>query len=369
MCPSVVSYLQKYGLDNLVSTYKVLAKRHLTYPNLVLLKYDQLNSNMGERIVQECRGIILDESDNWSVISYGYNKFFNYQEGAAAKIDWSTSRVYEKLDGSLMTLYYYDNMWHVSSSGRPDASGEVMNTNLTFKDLFWDVWNKLGYKLPNNTDTSFMFEMMTPLNRVVVRHESSNIVLHGARRLSDFVELDPLAVASNNGWRCVKTFNLNSMDAIVESAKNLDPMESEGYVVCDANFNRVKMKTPQYVAVAHLKDGFSTRRMLEIVRSNENNEFLSYFPEYELLYQEISNKYNSLLNDMQVFYNKISHIADQKLFAAEALKSRFSGALFSMRSGKVSNFKTTLAEMNIRDLETLLGIKCVDITNAITIGE
>lgn len=33
--------------------------------------------------------------------------------------------VMEKLDGNIMTLFHYDNNWHVSSSKVPDAGGLV----------------------------------------------------------------------------------------------------------------------------------------------------------------------------------------------------------------------------------------------------
>ena len=47
-----VQYLRKYGLEQLVKEYKVDAKRHKMYPNLVLLKYDQLESDMSSTIIQ-----------------------------------------------------------------------------------------------------------------------------------------------------------------------------------------------------------------------------------------------------------------------------------------------------------------------------
>jgi tRNA splicing ligase len=53
-------------------------------------------------VVQECRGLILDESANWRIVAFPYTKFFNYGEEHAASIDWSTACVQEKLDGSLM---------------------------------------------------------------------------------------------------------------------------------------------------------------------------------------------------------------------------------------------------------------------------
>ena len=36
-----------------------------------------------------------------------YVKFFNHGESNADIIDWKTARVYEKLDGSIITMYWY----------------------------------------------------------------------------------------------------------------------------------------------------------------------------------------------------------------------------------------------------------------------
>jgi len=364
MADLVQEFLRNNSVERLESRFNIKSKRHKQYPNLTLFKYDQLNSPMGSPLVQQCRGLILDEDDDWAVVSYPYDKFFNYGEGHADEIDWSTARVYEKLDGSLMTLYYYDKHWHVASSGMPDAGGEVMGTTTTFRDLFWKTWKDLRYQLPRDKNYCFMFEMMTPYNRIVVRHKESRIVLHGARRLTDFRELNPVVEAHHNGWECVPIYPLGSWDDIELAARELDPMESEGYVVCDAQYNRVKVKAPQYVAVAHMKDGFSTRRMLEIVRTNENSEFLSYYPEYTDMYYEIRMKYERLLGEMQGFYDGIKHVEEQKDFAKLATQKKYSGALFSVRREKVSDFKTSLAEMNIRLLEDWLGIKHVDLSGS-----
>src|SRR5689334_13224443 len=102
-----VRFLRLHGLPELCERYKITARRHGYYPGLVQLKYSQIESPMGERIVQECRGLILDEGHDWKVIAFPYTKFFNHGEGHAAPIDWGTAKVYEKLDGSLMTLYSY----------------------------------------------------------------------------------------------------------------------------------------------------------------------------------------------------------------------------------------------------------------------
>lgn len=69
-------------------------------------------------------------------------KFFNHHERHAARLDWTTARVYvrhavpsgshwslvqEKLDGSLATLYFYADKWHVASTTLPDGSGRFGN--------------------------------------------------------------------------------------------------------------------------------------------------------------------------------------------------------------------------------------------------
>jgi len=225
MAHELIAFIKEHGLEHLSKKYFIKVKRHKNYPNLVLLKYSQLESPMGVKMVQQSRGIILDSDDNWKVVSYPYDKFFNYGEGHAAEINWENARVYEKLDGSLMTVYYYDLGWHVASSGTPDASGEVMNTEMTFEDLFWKVWDELGYVLPTDENVCYMFEMMTPYNRIVVRHEESRIVLHGARRLSDFRELNPVVEGHNHKWETVKTFPLTSWDEIIEAEKNICLLE------------------------------------------------------------------------------------------------------------------------------------------------
>jgi hypothetical protein len=112
--------------------------------------------------VHECRGIILDANDNWNIVCYPYKKFFNYGEPNAginslnirtrrvyfnyvsyhfrfsmffilllffslvAEIDWNSAVVTEKLDGSLVTLYWYQNGWQVSSTGTPDGGSKYV---------------------------------------------------------------------------------------------------------------------------------------------------------------------------------------------------------------------------------------------------
>jgi hypothetical protein len=111
---------------------------------------------------------------------------------------------------------------------------------------------------------------------------------------------------------------------VTEAAKGINPHFREGFVVCDHRFNRLKVrvcpnvkrvrwnlnvcvwvcvsgtrdmqiKSPMYVALAHLtrkdKSALNKRRMLDIVRHNEGGEFLTYFPQWTSLYNQVKERY------------------------------------------------------------------------------
>ncbi|MEL6930001.1 MAG: RNA ligase, partial [Cyanobacteria bacterium J06600_6] len=198
------NYLRTEGLEKLVQTYSIKVNRHSDFNNLICLKYSQLESPMGEDIVQQCRGIIFDEANNYEVVSYPFDKFFNYGEGHAPTLDWNTAKVFDKLDGSLMTLYFYRDEWRVQSSGMADAIGEVSGFDFSFAELFWQVWNELDYELPKNTDLCFMYELCTKFNRVVVRQHANNLILHGIRNIKTLKEVH-LDDYQDHNWNVVDT--------------------------------------------------------------------------------------------------------------------------------------------------------------------
>lgn len=343
----------------LTEKYGIKISVHGRFPNLKLFKYSQIESPMGEPIVQEARGLILDSTDNWNVVCWSYRKFFNHGEGHAAKIDMSTAKVMDKLDGSLMQLYYYGGVWNVSSSGMPDAAGQV-NTLLgetSFAELFWQTWKQLGYQLPKDTSRCYAYEMMTQFNRIICVYAEPRIVLHGVRDLKTLQELEPEPVAKEHGWACVKSLRMNSLDDVVEMANTLNPMEEEGYVVVDAQFNRIKLKNPQYVALSHIKEGMSLRRMIEIVRTNENEEFLAYFPEFKGLYEEVREKYNALVAEIEEVYAAHKDIEVQKDFALAIKNKPYCGVLFSLRKGQATNARNALQDTQPDKLAILLGMK------------
>jgi RNA ligase len=357
------TFLKTHSLAQLAEQFGIKSKYHHRFPNLVGLNYDQIESPKTHPIVQECRGLILDATNHWQIVSYPYRRFFNAGEDGADKIDWNSARCYDKCDGSLCILYFYANQWQVATRGTPDASGQVNQFGFSFADLFWQTWKELDYQMPQKTDLCYMFELMTPFNRIIVQHTKNQLLLHGARNLRSLQELDPIAIASTHNWQAVSTYPMQTLDQILKAAAALEPMQAEGYIICDRTFNRVKVKSPAYVAVAHLKSGLSNRRLLEILLANESEEFLLHFPEWTQPYEQIKDKLNRLTLEMEEIYQTYQHLESQKDFAIAIKHHPLSNILFQRRAHKISSIAEGMRQLQVQRLEQMLELEDLSLTH------
>jgi hypothetical protein len=365
--PLAQEFLQTAGsLSQLESAFKVHARRG-TFPldHLVSLKYDMIESDFSLPLVRECRGLVLDESDNWAVVARPFDKFFNLGESKAATIDWTTAKVQEKLDGSLILLYYYApwEAWLVGTSGTPDASGTVSGADFTFEQLFWRVFMDLGYQLPDPErakEWCFMFELCTAYNRVVVRHERQRLVLLGARR-KDGLEVD--APFANHFldlmYEEVRQFRLHREHEVISTLATMNPVKQEGYVVCDAQFNRVKVKCPAYLALHRIKgNGYPSKgRLLELIQMGEMSEVLAVYPEWIDDMVSLRDLLDEAVLDIESDYAVLKDIEDQKAFAAEALQTRCPHLLFQLRKGYIPSVRRGLLAMRTEHLLEALRVK------------
>lgn len=345
-------------IKGLEERYAIKAKQHPKYPNLWLFKYSQIDSLMSERIVQECRGIILDETNNWRVVSRAFDKFFNHGEGHAAPIDWTTAVVQEKVDGSLCVVYPYDGKWHVATSGSPDAGGDVHGTERTFADYFWKTFEAQQGKLPSvDSEACFYFEITGPDNRIVVVHAEPKLTALGCRPYGAINgEASAAMCEAITGIPAVKSFRLQSWADIEASFAAMSPLQQEGYVVVDCYYNRVKVKHPGYVALHHAKDGMTRKAFAEIVRNGEVSEVLTAFPEFKPMFDEVQKKFDALVGVCEADYTRCQSAAgSDKDFALEALQTRCSAALFAMRRAKTSSIRKFFAEMRIDSFLEVLG--------------
>ena len=315
--------------------------------NLILLKYDQIRSDMSIPLVRECRGIIIDEAEGYLPVCVPFFKFGNFGEAYVPEIDWSTARVQEKLDGSLIKLWFYKDKWHVSSNGEINASNAHISSALLpsanttdLFTLFTKAWEETGLDI-NDLDRKYvyMFELTSPHNRVVVRYDHTTIHHIGTREINTLQECN-----LDIGIQKPQEFSLRTLDECISSAKQLG-YDKEGYVVVDNNFNRVKVKSPLYVALNHISQGVTTHgNVLEIIKKNEQDEFLSYFPEFCEVFIDIQNRIDSFVAEQTALLQDIERVEYQsrKALAEVVTKTLCPACLFSLIDGKAINAREWL---------------------------
>ena len=272
---------------------------------LVMFKYSQIDSDFMNEIVRECRGLILD-AQNFEIVSCPFFKFGNVGEAYCPEIDWKSCYVTEKLDGSLIKIVNLGGELLLSTNGTIDAFKAPLAEQIgcvakSFGELAWYaiLENYRRDQGLNNSDCidpdvvkgwmlktfkegyTYMFELTSPFNKVVVTWHQTKLSFIGCRDNLTCRELFFGDHELVKVFDTPKIFPLHSIDECVKAASELD-VNSEGYVVVDKDFNRVKVKSPQYVALHHMRNNgvLSFERGLEIVRGNELAEVLTYFPEF-----------------------------------------------------------------------------------------
>lgn len=278
--------LQKYP-------YNLIIKRDGEY---ILFYYNQYDSVFSNDIVRECRGLILYEP-TMTPVCVPFFKFANYGEDYADKLDWNTVHVQEKVDGSLMKVWFHAGVWHVSTSKNIDAYAALASSCRygSFGGMFDAAAVNVGLDIEKlSPDYTYMFELVSPYNRIVVEYPETTLYFLGARNMETLQE-EQLDI----GVQKPKNYDLHSLEDCIAAAKELTYNE-EGYVAVDANWKRNKIKSPQYIAASHLKNNgvVNNRMLIEMCKSGEISEFLSYFPEYKENYNDFVEKYQCAILDL-----------------------------------------------------------------------
>ncbi len=348
--------VQKFIKDNPADWSKTLSQKPYAIKiqedkHFFLLKYNQIDSDFKNEIVRECRGIILDKHD-LSVVCHPFHKFGNYGESYVPEIDWASASVQEKLDGSLIKCWYnrHDKIWQWSTNGTINAFDASLQDNIVGLDSFGElVYHTLiTMKMTHLVETlniafTYLFELCTPLNRVVVPHSDYKLYhLVTKHNLTEAEDTDFIDMPQPN------RYDLRNLQDCVDATTRM-PFNEEGYVVVDKDLNRVKIKSPAYLAVHHLK-GEGTivpRRALDLIRANEHNELLGYFPEYKEYFDNLEKVYNKFVEiihiEMLEAKMKLASSGSRKSFAKWAKDRMIPSIMFSVYDGRYDRPDQALA--------------------------
>ena len=270
----------------------------------VIFNYDQIRSDFTIPIVREARGIIFRKGKWDYPVCWPFTKFFNFGEPTAAEIDWGTAFVSEKVDGSLIKVWW-DGDWKISTNGTIDAfKAELSDVKYNsfgtyFCDTIYEYYNRFDdFTCRLDTDYTYMFELVGPYNRVVVPYEEPAIYFIGARDKTTGEEFHCTNVVAEalgmSRFKLPMQFKLDSLESCIEAVEAFG-WDEEGFVVADAWGNRVKIKSPAYVMAHYARNNnvINRKHLIKVILSNEVEEFLCYAEDYKEELEKIQNLMNS----------------------------------------------------------------------------
>jgi hypothetical protein len=358
--------MQKYllgstelALAELTKDYAIKVK--LYEEGLVVLNYDQINSPKSHPITMECRGLILGHDFN--VVSRSMDRFFNLGEVPESQthIDMTKATCFEKIDGSLIRIYFWDDEWHIATRGMAFAESAMNGFDVTFRELVLKALalsnEEFQFECSHilNMGVTYICEITSVENRCVKAYTGYTLHYLAARDNSTYEYLDAKEEAILLGMSLPKQYSFDSFEDCVEMTKTLKNLD-EGYVIYFNGIPAAKVKSPAYCAVHLLRgEGLNPKRISELVLTGEQEEYLIYFPEDRNFIQPYVDKLAEIHQALEQAWVDNHGIESQKDFALAIKNVKGNSVLFHSRKMECSITASWNAQSDPFKLKLLMG--------------
>lgn len=256
-------------LDEHIRQGHISVKSHPTLPlNIYNYTPECQFGNHWDNVTEQCRGLIADFDGN--IIARPFRKFFNLNtsyrdETVELNLPNWTPEVTDKADGSLGLFWSYRGQFGIATRGSFTSDQALWATDW-IKDQWW-VW-----QITTDKSHTYLFEIIYPENRVVVKYDFSGLVLLSIVNNFDGTEWRNSDL--NYGWRkitrVIDSFPYTSIQDLVESNRE----NAKGYVLtwhrpAAAPF-RVKVKFEEYLRLHKLMTGMNPKALWELLRAEQS---------------------------------------------------------------------------------------------------
>ena len=302
ICQFIAAHPENWK-ELLKTDYNIRIKEDKEYPNLCIFNYG-IDANFADPIVQEARGIIIN-TETLNVVCWPFRKFGKYDESYVDDIDWTSARVQEKVDGSIIKLYFnpINNTWTWATNSTTNAAFtqsitmcdnvdhgmflDIIKSTVNYKDINFDSLDK---------DTTYIFELVSPYNHVVIHYPEPKLYHTGTRN-----NITGQESVENINIQHPEEFPLKSFEDCLKAVNQLNKacktndLKAEGFVVVDDNWHRIKIKSPEYMMVHHTigQGNLSKKHILmmiknpdinmqEIYDNNPNGAYVFKYYDYQL---------------------------------------------------------------------------------------
>lgn len=328
-------FAEESPLD-VLTDLSVIINRHPVEDRMIL-NYNQLDSPKNHPIVKECRGLTLTKSGK--LLAKSFNRFFNLGELQDDPFNWGGPvDVYDKEDGSLVLLYYFNGDWVVQTRGS-FADHEIGIGLPTWRSVIWDVLNRSNFSSYEDKlrEASFSLELCSPYNQVVKIYKEPTLFL-----LTGFTgeyELEQLIIDEIASVTRLPRPAKHTLYSVSDIQKHIESQHQtyEGVVVRDELGNRLKIKSATYLALHRLsnnKNVVHPKNLIPLILRGELDEVVSYFPYVKGPAMNLVEKIRDAEKEINDLWAAHKDLETRKDFALAVKHSKWSPALFKSYTDK-----------------------------------
>ena len=319
-------------LNEYIDNGLIVANKHPEY-DIWILNYSPKaqSKKFWDEYTKSCRGMVIDGKGN--ILARPFQKFKNFEEHDPSEIDMSQDFViYEKMDGSLIIVFYYEPRmtWIVASRG-----SFISEQAIEAKKMIGTKTEKL------EKHCTYLFEIIYPENRIVVDYGNRKELVLLAR-VQTFIGHEithyELMIKYSDLFTVVKLYDIENIKKL-DDLKALEEDNKEGFVIRFANGFRVKVKFTEYIRLHGILTNVSNLTVWEHMRYNYDfDELLDRVPDefYDWLTRtriKLQREYDVIEQKALLEFVRIHHIngiTERALFAEQAKLSDYRSVLFKL---------------------------------------
>ena len=266
----------------------LIMQKHPT-KDLWILNYSKncQYSRAWDEVTLSCRGLVVNGAG--TIVARPFSKFFNKEEHEArvdidgvftdgegtSYLESSTVgeipkdlpfEVFEKMDGSLGLLFFYDGEWIFASRGSFTSEQAIKGEEMFKK------YSICGFNI--NTPCTYIFEIIYPENRIVIDYGTDEkLVLLGVIVTETGEELpyDMILHTHYKEFDIVPRYDgINDVTVL----KGMEEDNKEGFVVKFSNGFRMKVKFEEYCRLHAIVTNVSNKIIWKHLMNDESFEDL-----------------------------------------------------------------------------------------------
>ena len=169
--------------------------------------------------------------------------------------------MFEKLDGSLIILFWWDGAWRTATKGAFDSA----------QARWAQAWIARADLAPLAPGCTYLLEATYPENRIVVLYSRPALVFLAAYD-AEGIEMDHAALTDLGaalGWPVAKRYSFASVADMIDRAALL-PASEEGFVARWADGTRLKIKGAEYRRIHSLISRITPLAVWEMIVAGDD---------------------------------------------------------------------------------------------------